>query len=181
MDGVVVPGRRRARALLPALALFAAACAPELNWREWRAEGSRVVQMFPCKPVQQQRRLQLAGRELQFVLQVCDAGGVAWAQARVDVQDPAAVELVMQALAAAAHANLGTPPAAAAAPAVAGATPQQASGRFVLAGKGPDGRPLEQAMLLFATGTVVVQVTALGTRLPAAAVDTFLGSVHVRT
>lgn len=181
MQGAVVSWACRAKALLPALALLAAACAPELNWREWRAEGSAVAQMFPCKPVQQQRRLQLAGRELQFVLQVCDAGGVAWAQARVDVQDPAAVEPVMQALAAAAHANLGTPPAAAAAPAVVGATPQRAAGRFVLAGKGPDGRPIEQAMLLFATGTVVVQVTALGARLPAAAVDTFFSSVHVRS
>lgn len=160
------------------LAMLCTACSPELNWREWRSTEVGLVQLFPCKPVRQQRTVRLAARELKLVLLVCDAGGVTWALAQADTGDPAAVGPALDALVGAAHANLGAPRAAAVSTLVPGATTHAAGGRYALRGRTPDGRTVEAAMLAFAKGTVVVQVTALGTDLAADAVATFLGSVR---
>ncbi len=168
--------RRVHPALLATLA--GVACAPELNWREWRSDEAQLSQMFPCKPVRQQRKVQLAGRELRLVLHVCDAQQVSWSVAHVDVGDPAGMGQALAALTEAAHVNLGAPRTASTPHTVAGDTPQVAAGRFVLRGQAPDGRSLQGAVLVFAKGTVAVQVTALGERLPREAVETFLGSTR---
>jgi hypothetical protein len=122
--------------------------------------------------------VEVSGRQLRLVLHVCDGVSVTWAQVHTDVADPSAVEPVLQALVSAAHANIGAQPGSGQAVDVPGSTPHPMSGRYRLRGKAPNGRDMEQAMLVFARGTVVVQVTALGGRLPADAVDTFLGSVR---
>lgn len=167
------------RVLLVALAaLLSAACSPELNWRDLRFEEAGVSQLFPCKPVRQQRRLSLAGREQVLVLQVCDAGGVTWALAHTRAADLAEVPALLEALAAGAHANLGAAPGAPRPQAVPGATAHAASGRYRFGGQAPDGRRLEAAVLLYARGPVVVQVTALGAQLTAEAVDTFLAAAR---
>lgn len=160
------------------LALLTAGCSPELNWRELRFDEAGVSQLFPCKPVRQQRKLSLAGRPQVLVLQVCDTGGVTWALAHVQVDDPANVHAVLQALADAAHANVGASRGAVRPQAVPGATAHAAAGRYGFSGQAPDGRRLEAAVLLYARGPVVVQLTALGPRLAADAVDTFLTSAR---
>lgn len=159
-------------------AALMAGCAPDLNWREWRTADSALVQLFPCKPVRQQRRVVVAGRELQFVLQVCDAVAVTWAQAHADVGDPASVGPVLEALVDAAHGNVHAVRQPVVPQSVPGSTPQAAAGRYRVRGKAPDGRPVDEILLLFVRGTTVVQVTALGARLPDEAVDTFFGSVR---
>lgn len=160
------------------LVLLSAGCSPDLNWRELRFDEAGVTQLFPCKPVRQQRKLALAGRPQVLVLQVCDTGGVTWALAHTQVDEPAAVPAVLQALAEAAHANLGAARGPARPQVVPGATVQTASGRYGFSGQAPDGRRLEAAVLLYARGAVVVQLTALGPRLTADAVDTFLTSAR---
>jgi hypothetical protein len=167
------------RVLVLALAaLLSAGCAPELNWRELRFEEAGVTQLFPCKPVRQQRKLSLAGREQVMVLQVCDSGGVTWALAHLRAADAAQVPTLLDALAVAAHANLGAAPAAAIPQAVPGAAVHAASGRYRFAGQAPDGRRLEAAVMLYARGAVVVQLTALGPALAPEAVETFLASAR---
>lgn len=165
-------------ALAVVIAVLLAACAPDLNWREWRTADAQLQQLFPCKPVRQQRRVIVAGRQLQLVLQVCDADAVTWAQAHTDVGDPAAVGPVLEALAHAAHDNVRAERLPVVPQAVPGSTPQAAAGRYRIVGKAPDGRAVEEALLLFARGTLVVQVTALASRLPGDAVDTFVGSIR---
>lgn len=168
------------RLLLAVLAgLSFSACSPELNWREWRTPEVGLNQLFPCKPVRQQRQVALGGRSLQLVLQVCDGADVTWAVAYADVADPAAVAPALRALAEAAHANLGVAPTAVTPLAVAGATPQAGAGRFRFQGIARDGRKLDEALLVFARGTVVFQVTALGPRLPDDSLETFIGSLRV--
>jgi hypothetical protein len=162
-------------------ALLGAGCSPELNWRELRFEEAGVTQLFPCKPVRQQRKVLLAGRPQVLVLQVCDAGGVTWALAHTQASDPAEVSAVLQALADAAHANVGVARSSVQPQAVPGATAHAASGRYRYSGQAPDGRRLEAAVLLYARGPVVVQLTALGPRLAAEAVDTFLTSARAGT
>lgn len=162
------------------LAASCAACAPELNWRELPSDGLHMAQMFPCKPVRQQRKIVVAGRDLLLVLHLCDAGGTSWAQARMDVGDPAAVGPVLEALRAAAQANVGATTALMTAQTVHGATPNASAGRLRVQGRAPDGRTLAAEVLLFAKGTVVVQVTALGARLPPDDVlQTFFESVRI--
>lgn len=162
-----------------AVAVLLAACAPELNWRDWRSDEVGVRQSFPCKPVRQQRQLQLAGNARTLVLQVCDAGGASWALAHTQVGDPGAVPAVIDALGQAAAANLGVERPPVVALAVAGATPQPGAGVMHISGRAPDGKPMVMATSLFVRGTVVFQVTALGPSLSRDAADLFLQSSRV--
>jgi hypothetical protein len=164
---------------LPAAALLLVGCAPELNWREWQSDEAGVRQMFPCKPVRQQRQVQVAGQPLTLVLQVCDAGGASWALSHARVDKPADVNAVMDAMARSAAANLGAKRPAVAAQVVPGATPQPATGVLHISGHLPDGRPMAMSTSLFARGTTVFQATALGPALSRDTVDTFLGSSRV--
>lgn len=167
------------RTALTAVALvLCTGCAPELNWREWRSDEAGLVQAFPCKPVRQQRNIRLAGRDLLLVLQVCDADGVTWALAHAAAPDPASVDGLLDALSAAAHANVGAMRGAAQPAAVPGATPQPAAGRYTFQGRSPQGVALQSSVLVFARGLTVVQLTALGPSVPASAVDQFFGSVR---
>lgn len=170
------------RALGCTLALIACAgCAPELNWREWRSDESGLTQAFPCKPVRQQRPVRLAGRDLVLVLNVCDADGVTWALAHAQAPDPASVEPLLDALSAAAHTNLAAQRGSAQSASVPGATPHAAAGRYHFQGRSPQGDALQSGVMVFARGLTVVQLTALGRQLPAAAVDTFFSSVRAGT
>lgn len=167
---------RRVAAIL--FGLIGAACAPELNWREWRSDEVGVAQSFPCKPIRQQRQVRLADMTLQLVLHVCDADGVTWALAHASAPDPATVEPLLLALVTASHANVGAerrPPQAYAVP---GATPHAGAGRFTFEGSGPQGLPLKAQVLIYAKGLFVVQLTALGPQLSAEAVDMFFGSAR---
>lgn len=160
------------------LSLLGTACSPELNWRELRFDEVGVLQLFPCKPVRQQRQVMLAGRKQVLVLQVCDAGGSSWALAHTLDTAPDEVPAVLQAMAEAAHANLGAAAGVVQPQAVPGAAAHAVSGRYRFSGQSPDGRPLEAAVLLYARGAVVVQLTALGPRLAPEAVDTFLNAAR---
>lgn len=160
------------------IALICCGCAPALNWREWRSDETGLVQAFPCKPVRQQRQVTINGHAQLLVLEVCDADGVSWALAHTQASEPAAVGPLLDALAAAAHANLGAARSALRPQAVPGSTPQAAAGRYAFAGKDPRGRALQAQVLVFARGLLVVQLTALGERLPQAGVETFFGAVR---
>lgn len=169
--------------------LLLAACAPDLNWRDVRAEGTPVVLSLPCKPVEQRRTALLAGRSVALQLRVCDAGGVTWAWLWADVADPAAVGPALTALVTGAHANVGAPVLPLEAFTVPGATPRPEGGQARLVGQLPDGRTVAEHLLVFAVGTQVHQVTALaagdGQRGPmkdpwAAAAEMCLASVRVQ-
>lgn len=164
--------------LLTWLCLGLAGCAPELNWRQVQFDEAGVSQLFPCKPRRQQRTVVLAGQPRTLVLQLCDAADVTWGLAYLKVGDPNEVPAVLEALAAAAHANLDAARGAVQPQAVAGAGGYAAAGRYRLAGRRPDGQAIESALLLYARGTVVVQLTALGRQLGDDAVDTFLSGAR---
>ena len=170
--------RRFARWLLWFMVLLVAGCSPDLNWREWRTPEVGLSQLFPCKPVRQQRNVDLGGGAVQMVLQVCDGAGATWAVAYADVADPRAVAPALNVLTRAAHANLGVQPGVALPVQVPGSTPQAGAGRYRFQGKGRDGREVDEALLVFARGTVVFQVTALASRLINDDVEAFFGSVR---
>jgi hypothetical protein len=174
---VMPPGAWRRPALdgvLAAVLLCLAACTPELNWREVRPAGG-VVLMFPCKPAVETRTLTLAGRSVSMDMRVCETQGVTYALAHADMGDPAltapALDELRLALASKVRGTLlrreWVPPG----------TPSPAAGRWRLAGMRPDGQSIEQDFGLFVRGTQVFQVVAMAPKLPAEAVETFVGSI----
>ena len=173
--------RKRFTRLAVALCASAfGACTPSLNWRDVSPAESNATLLFPCKPDQHTRTVRLAGAEVPLTLHACKAGNVTWALAVADVADPARVGPALDALRAAAAANLG---AAAPRPLpfdVAGATPNPASARLALSGKLPDGKAVDEQLALFTKGTRVYQATCVGAVLPVPDVETFFGSLRMR-
>jgi hypothetical protein len=164
----------------PVVGLLAAlaGCAPALNWRDVRPEGSHAQVLFPCKPDVQERRVMLAGPPVRLCLHVCNAADLTWALALADVADPGRVAPALVALQAGAAANLGATAASSTRQNVPGATPQAASGRARLSGHLPDGRAVQMEVLVFARGTQVFQASVVGAALPDEAVEAYFTSIR---
>lgn len=154
-------------------------CTPALNWREWRAPGSTLVALLPCKPQQAERSLALAGRPVRLALVSCDADGATWALTHADVGDPAQVGPALVALREAALGNIGADRASdEAAAQVPGATPHREARAFSAAGRRPGGAAVQSRVALFAHGTTVWQATVLAPRLDTEAAATFFGALR---
>lgn len=160
------------------LAAALGACAPALDWRELRPEGSGLQLMLPCRPTTQARSVSLAGRSVKLSLLACSAGEQTWALAFADVGDPAVVAAALDELRTSAARNLGAEVQAARPLDVPGATPNPGSQRFAVDGRLPDGSAVQEQAAVFARGTLVFQATAVGARLGGDAVDTFFGSLR---
>lgn len=163
---------------LPALAMTLAGCAPALDWRDLRPEGSSLRLQLPCKPSGQSRDLPLAGTRVNLALYACTADGQTWGLGVADVADPARVGAALAELVSSAVANLGAAPATALPLQVPGATPNAASGRSRLQGRLPDGKSVQMQVAVFTHGTQVFQATVLGEQLSDDAVQTFFASLR---
>jgi hypothetical protein len=157
-----------------------AACTPALDWRELSPEGSQVQLMFPCKPASHARRVAIAGDTIDMSMFACTAGETVYALSFADVKDPARVGAALDDLARAAQSNLQAASGAASEPAkVAGMTPHPQAGQWLLAGRLPDGRAVQERVAVFSHGTRVYQATMLGAKLDGEAQDTFFGALRV--
>jgi hypothetical protein len=157
-----------------------AACSPTLDWREVRPDSSRALALFPCKPVRQSRRVPLAGAAVEMGLVACSAGGTTYALAFADTEDPSRVTPALDELSRAVTTHLqvaGTP--ASSTLVVRGMSPSPSAQSWRLVGRLPDGREVEEQAALFAYGTRVYQVTAMGARLDNDAMETFFGALRV--
>ena len=172
----LVPFHRLASLALAASLL--AACSPALDWRDVRADAAGLQMQFPCKPVQQQRTVPLAGAPVVLTLRVCSADGQTFGVADADMFDPARVQAALQELAAAAARNIAGTPTRTAPLQLNGATPNDASQRQRLAGRLPDGKPAQMELALFAIGTRVFQASVLGEKLNDETVEAFIGALH---
>ena len=160
--------------------LTVAACSPRLDWREFRSSESGIAVLFPCRPSTQQRTVTIAGRKTRLSLHACSAGDVTWAMAEADVGDPSWVQASLVDLRNSAAANVSGRVEAVVPFEVEGATPNLEAKRCSIAGKLPDGQAVAEHLGVFAVGTRVAQVTAIGSSTPQEAVSTFLGSTRVR-
>jgi hypothetical protein len=168
------------RGSLICVGLALAACTPALNWREVRPEGSAVRGMFPCKPASHARRVAMAGQTLEMSMWACSADETVYALSFADVKDPARIGAALDELARAAQSNLQSSGVSASQPAVvAGMTPHPQSAQWRLSGRLPDGRAVQERVLLFSHGTQVYQATMLGARLDDEAQETFFGALRV--
>ena len=171
------------RSRVPAAVLAACAgllgCAPALDWRDTRPEGSALQLQFPCRPTTQRRDVPLAGVRVNLALHACAAGGQTWGLAVADVVEPARVGLALAELAAAAGSNLGAAAGQPLALKVPGATPNDASTRLRLQGRLPDGKAVQMQLAVFARGTQVFQASVLGEAVPDEAAQTFFASLRL--
>jgi len=88
MDATRRPGAapRRAAAALTA-ALLLAACSPEHDWREVRAEDAGYRVMLPARPAQLTRPINLEGLKVDMAMQGAQARGVAYTVGSVRLPD----------------------------------------------------------------------------------------------
>jgi hypothetical protein len=155
------------------------ACTPVLDWRESRPGDSGGLRLlFPCKPDSQARQVRLGARPVRLILHACTAGGTTWALAFADLGDPAQVGPALSDLRASAARNLGAAQSQPMQLSVPGATPNSLSHRVQLQGHMPDGRAVTGQVAVFAKGTHIFQVTALGEQIEADAADAFFAGLR---
>lgn len=155
------------------------ACAPALDWRDIRPEGSGLQLQFPCRPTTQRRDVPLAGVRVNLALHACTAGGQTWGLAVADVVEPARVSPALAELAASAASNLGAAAGQPLALKVPGATPNDASARLRLHGQLPDGKAVQMQLAVFSRGTQVFQASVLGDAVPDEAAQAFFASLRL--
>lgn len=169
----------RWQAVLPALLVLLAGCGPALDWRQFQPEGWPLQLAMPCKPADQQRHIALAGTRVALRMLSCSADDHVFAVASADVGDPARVVPALQALAAAARANVQATVLDEQAAAVPGMTPQAAARRWRLRGQLPDARPVGEQLLVFAHGTRVFQASLIGPAADDARAAPFFDALRV--
>ena len=160
-----------------AMAAVALGCTPALNWREVRPEGAQLVALLPCKPEHETRPVVLAGAPVSMQVLGCNAAGTTWGVATADVGDAARVDEALAGLRAARTRNLAGREDDARPATVAGLGPDQRALRLVIDGQRPDGTPVREHALLFAQGTRVFHVAALGGEPSAEALEAFFGGM----
>jgi hypothetical protein len=174
------PGFRGTAAGLAATTV-ALACSPIYDWRESRPEGSGVALMFPCRPVPQERTVQIGAVARPMHLHSCRAGDATFMLGTVDVGDAAEVTPLLAAFRNQAAANLG---AAAATPspfAPEGATPNPQSAHVEIAASRPDGRRVVAQAAFFVKGLRLYQASVLGAEDARGreAAATFFGAIRL--
>lgn len=161
------------------VALVLAACAPALDWREVRAQGTAATVLMPCRPQSSMRSVQLAGQAVRMSLLACKAAELTWALGFADVGEPAQLGVALQALRESTLSNLLAQVERSKPAAVRGATPHEASVELHWRGRKPDGAPVQGRLVVFAHGTQVLQALVLGDQVPDEAAEMFLLSLRV--
>lgn len=173
------PVGHAAGALLVAAALLSAACSPVLDWRQLHPEGWGLGVSLPCRPASLARQVPLAGPPVELTLLACTADGHTFAIASADMAEPARVDAALQALGAAAVANVQGRVEAEHPAAVPGMTPYPAARRWQAAGRLPGGTAVRQQVLVFAHGLRVFQATVVGPRADEGLAKPFFDSIEV--
>lgn len=155
------------------------ACAPALDWRDVRPEGSGVMAQFPCKPDRHARTVPIAGQTLRMEMLVCSADGLTFALSFVDVAQPDRVGPVLDALRLVAVGNIGAREPTVQPARVPGMTPHASSVSLAATGRLPDGTTVQQHSLLFSRGLRVYQASIVGGQLLPEATDTFFSALRL--
>ena len=159
------------------LAIDLAACTPAFNWREFIAEGSGVVAMFPCRPDRHARPVVVAESKARMEMLVCATGGSTFALSFLDVADPARVNATLGELRAIALANVqGVQPQVVPVQVIR-MTPNPQAVRLSAEGRLPDGNAIHVHAAFFAKGLRVFQATVIGAEPAPQVVETFFGGL----
>jgi hypothetical protein len=168
---------RAVRAAL-AVSVFTIGCAPDLDWRVVRPEGSAAQLMLPCRPSTFARAIRLAGEVVTWSLWSCRAAGATWALGYADLGDARSVPAALRELQAAAVAKVGPAPATQIPWRPTGFTPRAEAGRRRWAGQLAGGRRIEAETLHFTLAKRVFEATVVAEHLDPDAVEFFVASLQ---
>lgn len=171
------PSRPIAARVVALAGIWSAACSPTLDWREFVPEGTDISVSFPCRPDRQARPVVVAGAKVQMEMLACSAGDATFALAFADVADPARVADALIDLRATAVRNVGGGEPHAMPLQIRGMTPNDQAGRVSIAGRLPDGAPVQEHVAFFTRGLRVYQATVIGGKPAPAAVETFIAAL----
>jgi hypothetical protein len=151
-----------------------AACSPELDWREVKADGAALTALFPCRPEHRTRTVALAGAVARMEMVSCAAAGSTFAVSYADLPEPAAVGNALESLRSLAVVNLGAATPASLPFAVRGMTPNPRAARLRVDGRLPDGSAVQEHAVFFARGLRVYQASVIGAAPSSEAVESFI-------
>lgn len=143
--------------------VFLSGCSPSLNWRDARPKGLDVLATFPCKPQQVTQQVALGGTSVGMSMTGCEAAGMTFALAHADMGSasrvgPALAQLRRDALANVVGRIIASRPVS-----IDHARADIADALDMdIAGRGPDGKPLKERVVLFAQDAQLYQATVLG-------------------
>ncbi|MEP7296466.1 MAG: hypothetical protein ABI702_09760 [Burkholderiales bacterium] len=160
------------------LAAGAAACSPELDWREFVPEGSGISVTFPCRTDRHARSVVMAGAKVQMEMLVCSAGDVTYAVSFVDVADPVRVSATLVEWREAAVRNVQGVETQVSPVRIRGMTPNDQAVRLAVTGRLPDGKAVKEHAAFFTHGLRVYAATVIGAKPAAQAVEAFLGGLR---
>lgn len=160
-------------------AIVLSACNSSLDWRQMQPEGLGLSAAFPCRPASHARQVKVAGLSTEMTLYACTAQDTTFAVGSLDAGEPARVGDVLVALRAAALANVRGQVRTEGPANVPGMTPHPSALETSFDGSLPDGRPVQESLVVFSRGTRVYQATLVGGKLSAEVVRTFLDALKV--
>ncbi len=163
--------------VLIAIVATTAACSPTLDWREARPEGGAITVLLPCKPERRTRQVVLADATTTVEVLACEAGGTTWGVTSADVADAERIGPVMAAMRAARAQNLDGRETEARPVQTRGTLFDSPPLRLKVEGRRPDGQPVTEHSLLFAYGSRVLHVAAIGGSPSERALETFFDSL----
>ena len=153
-----------------------AACNPTFNWRDVRPEGTRLSLLMPCKPDKAQKTVPMAGQPIQLMLLSCDAGGLTFAVAVMDVSDASKVATTLSQWQSATLANMKAAPAPLSSPIKLAGLAN--SGVVVkVTGQRANGQAVSSQAAYFAQGSQVFQAVIYADKISPDAADTFFSGL----
>lgn len=162
------------------LAASLCGCAPALDWREVRPEGTDLAAMFPCRPGRAERDINLAGRPLKLTLLSCSAADALFALSFARVSDAQHLESTLEELRLSVARNIDSAESDKRPFVVRGMSPNPKAVRSHVRGRRADGSAVEGEVAVFSIGPEVVQAQVLATRFDADAAQTFLDGLRIR-
>ncbi len=166
-------------ALFGALLAAVAACAPALNWRDVRPEGSGLEAVFPCRPDRHERRVALAGSTASMHMHVCTAAGLTFAISHVDVDSPDRAAKALVELRALAVSNVGAAEPSVEALQIQGMTPHAQAALINAQGRPLGAQRLGLRAAFFSKGLRVFQATVVGADPSDEATQPFFAGLRV--
>lgn len=163
-----------------ALALFAVACTPALDWREVHHATAGVVAMFPCRPQHHIRSVMIGQSGATMHLMSCSAAGQTFGISYIDAPAVEAVGPALAALQTAAGSHIKAGNAVSAPFKVSGATSPSNSTLVSVDGMTPDGDRMQLQVGVFASGLRVYQATTFAPGLDQDAAQSFFSGIRIR-
>lgn len=153
-------------------------CSPTLNWREIRLASTPLKLMLPCKPDQGSRKMPIAGVEVDMHMSGCEADGILFAIAWVEVKEASQTGIALAQWQSAMLANMQATTTRLADFSPKGAAESPKGVRVTATGHRQDGRAVLAQGAWFVRGTQVFHAVMYADKLNPDAADAFFSGLE---